>query len=115
MIFALISIVFGAVAQVLLKKGMTAHSLSSWHFQKVISVFLDPYVLAGLGLYGASMLLWLKVLSFMPLSKAYPMVSLGYVLTVLAGVFYLGEHPSIYKFGGLLLIVAGVILINQGN
>lgn len=115
MLFALVSIVFGAIAQVLLKKGMAAHSLAPFHVHKLIDVFLDPFVLGGLGLYGASMLLWLKVLSFMPLSKAYPMVSLGYVLTVLAGIFFLGEHPNVYKFGGLVLIVAGVILINQGN
>ena len=44
-------------------------------------------------------------------SLAYPLVSLGVVLTTLAGIFILGESVSFYKVLGVSLIVAGVLAL----
>jgi multidrug transporter EmrE-like cation transporter len=44
-------------------------------------------------------------------SLAYPLVSLGFVLTMLFGVQWLGEPFSWQRLAGCGLIVAGVFLL----
>ncbi|UUX96842.1 multidrug efflux SMR transporter [Aquabacterium sp. J223] len=73
----------------------------------------QPYVVGGLVLYFASALVWLAVLTRVPLSAAYPFVGLGFVLTLLFGWLVLGESPSVARLAGTLLIVAGVVLVGR--
>jgi multidrug transporter EmrE-like cation transporter len=58
---------------------------------------VEPRVLAGVAAYAVSLIAWVLALSRVPVSVAYPMVSLGYVLTVLAAWWWLGESvtPSV--------------------
>lgn len=56
-------------------------------------------IIIGLTCYGLSMFFWLYVLSQMELSKAYPLVSLGYVITLFLGYWLLGESINNYKIG----------------
>ena len=69
--------------------------------------------LIGLGCYGVSMMLWIIALSRCDLSLAYPMLSLSYVLVYIAAVYWpkLGESASTLKTAGIMLIVAGVMLV----
>jgi len=41
--------------------------------------------------------------------------SLGYVLNALMGHFFLGEHISMARWSGTLLIVAGTVLVGMGS
>lgn len=68
----------------------------------------------GITCYFASMLLWIYVLSFLKLSRAYPLLSLAYVLVYLAAVFWpgLNEQISAEKNIGILIIVVGVIIVS---
>jgi multidrug transporter EmrE-like cation transporter len=117
MVFASVSL--SAVAQILLKLGMTsaavqsalssAPPLSTW-----LTIASNWHVLSGLMCYGASVLMWLKVLSKIELSLAYPLVSIGFVLVALMSRLYLGEVISTNRAGGILLIVFGVMLMGRG-
>ena len=83
----------GSHCPIPLKSGMNAIPLDSG---KGIAFILKEAVtniplLGGLTCYGLSMIFWLYVLSQMELSKAYPMVSLGYVFAMLLGYFLLDE------------------------
>jgi drug/metabolite transporter (DMT)-like permease len=40
-----------------------------------------------------------------------PVTSIGYVMTALAGRFFLHEHISIWRWAGIGLIVLGVTLV----
>ncbi len=63
--------------------------------------------------YGFSFILWFFVLSKMELSKAYPLISLGYVLTLVMGVFFLNESMSVAKITGIAFIMIGVFLLTR--
>lgn len=113
-LLAFISILLGAVAQYFLKMGMTNWSLKGSVVEMLRLLFYNYYLWSGILCYGVSMLFWLYVLSRMELSKAYPMVSLGYVITLLIGYFLLNEPLNVPKVVGILLIVAGVCFIARG-
>jgi multidrug transporter EmrE-like cation transporter len=71
----------------------------------------SAWVWAGLALYGASAALWIWVLSRLDVSLAYPLVSLGFVVTFAVGVIGLHEPFSWTRLGACGLIVAGVLLL----
>jgi multidrug transporter EmrE-like cation transporter len=65
----------------------------------------------GLCCYGVSVILWLGALSRVPVSVAYPMLSAGYVVNAIAAAFLFGEALSVPKVMGILLVIAGVVVL----
>ncbi len=65
----------------------------------------------GLGCYGVSVLLWLGALSRVPVSVAYPMLSIGYVVNAFAAALLFGEALSAGKLAAIGLICAGVFML----
>jgi len=61
-------------------------------------------------LYGLGAVVWLGVLSKWEVSKAYPLVGLGFAMTAVVGML-LGEQVSLLRFAGVALICSGVVLI----
>lgn len=107
---ALFCVLLSSAAQIAMKRGMSAPGsgdLGSTYGQALSS----PMVWLGLVLYGVSAVLWLWVLSRLDVSVAYPLVSLGFVVTLAAGVLWLGEPFSWLRVGGCTLIVVGVSLL----
>ncbi len=68
---------------------------------------------AGMVCYGMSLCIWLAALSKAPVSVAYPMLSIGYVLVAAVSVIWLDEILSPVKVLGIALICLGVILVSQ--
>lgn len=113
-IAALISIILGAIAQYLFKIGVTTISNNSKGIFHIIkNGIINPHLLVGIICYGFSLILWFYVLSKMELSKAYPMVSLGYIFTMLLGYFFLNEMITATKIVGIALIIVGVIVLTR--
>ena len=115
---ALASIALSAVAQVLLKLGMTGMGVrdaiaSGSPIGIVQAVLLSPGVVGGLVLYGLGTVLWLAVLARAELSQAYPFVGLSFVLTAAMGYFLFADALTLGRIGGIALIVAGVILVGR--
>ena len=100
-----ISILAGIAGQMLLKAGADAPDF--------FSQLLRPSTLAGLALYGAAALLYIIALRKIPMSVAFPSVSLSYALVAVLGHFLFGEPFGIKQIGGIVLITGGVVLINQ--
>ena len=71
----------------------------------------SPLVVGGLTCFGLSAVVWLFVLSRIPLSQAYPFVALGILVTVTAGAGLFGETISWQAMVGVGLIVVGVTLV----
>jgi multidrug transporter EmrE-like cation transporter len=117
----LASVLLSAGSQVLLKIGMTSPAVQAAlaggnpALKAAQVVGTSPFVVIGLLCFGLSALLWLLVLSRIPLSSAYPMVSLGIVITVLAGRFWFGEPISFLKAAGVAFIVAGVVAVGAAG
>ena len=64
-------------------------------------------------LLGIGMLLWLAVLRVVPVSVAYPMLSLNFVLVAIAARLIWRETYSVQQWIGTLAIVAGVVLMGS--
>jgi multidrug transporter EmrE-like cation transporter len=68
---------------------------------------------SGMFCYAASVCVWLAALSKAPVSTAYPMLSLGYVIVAGVSALWLGETLSPAKVLGIALICAGVVLVSR--
>ncbi|MBA0171199.1 4-amino-4-deoxy-L-arabinose-phosphoundecaprenol flippase subunit ArnF [Pectobacterium versatile] len=118
-IWAIISIVLASTAQVLMKSGMLAlPSISFAHWPSLSSLVAGwpvVAVLVGVICYGLSMVCWFMVLRYLPLSRAYPLISLSYAVVYLAAVFlpWLNEPMSLRKTLGVLIILLGVWLVSR--
>jgi multidrug transporter EmrE-like cation transporter len=110
-IVALISILLSAFAQLLMKIGMTAVRLAADGGSLLLAAALNPFVLGGLCAYGVSAVLWLLVLSRVPLSLAYPLVSLAFIAVVVLSALVLHEPVSATRIAAVALIVCGVIVL----
>jgi multidrug transporter EmrE-like cation transporter len=61
--------------------------------------------------YGLSLIVWIIGLSRVPVSQAYPLLSLGYVVTAVLALTLLGEQVSALRWVGIVVIIAGVWLV----
>lgn len=116
----LLSIGLATAGQLLLKAGMTdagvVVELSPGTLLQLVGTILTSWkLLLGLAAFGMSALFWLVTLSRVPLSTAYPIVSLSYVLILGFGTLVLGERPGWVVWSGAGLIMMGVSLIGIGQ
>jgi multidrug transporter EmrE-like cation transporter len=107
-----------AVAQLLLKLATRPLAqFSDFGFATVWSSMAllaqSPPFWAGMICYGASLCVWLAALSRAPVSVAYPMLSLGYVVVAGVSALWLEEPLSLAKLLGIALICAGVVLVSR--
>jgi multidrug transporter EmrE-like cation transporter len=111
----LCGVVLNAAAQLLLKAGTNSVGQFAFTADNVVPVglrlALEPYILAGIGCYLVSLVVWLMALSRTDVSIAYPMLSLGFVINAAAAWFLLGESVSALRLGGVALIVLGVVVV----
>ena len=70
-------------------------------------------IITGILFFVSSMILWIKVISTMELSKAYPSVSLSYVVVFVLSIFLFSETVSPDKIIGLILVSAGVYCLHM--
>jgi multidrug transporter EmrE-like cation transporter len=112
---AIASIILSVAAQFLLKAGMSSVEIKQAISQPLTIrlpwiIFTNKFIFGGFFLYGLGAIVWLKVLATWDVSKAYPLVGLGFGLTVLVGMV-LGESITMFRILGILLICEGVWLI----
>jgi len=111
----LLGVLLNAVAQLMLKEGMlrVGHFAFAWaNLMPVgLQVAGNLFVLGGLSLYAISVVVWLLVLSRVPVGFAYPMLSIGYIVNAIAGKYLFGETLSLTRIAGILVIITGVYLV----
>lgn len=107
MLLILGAVTFSAAGQLLLKSG--AQGLAALgHQEFLIAAARDARVVAGIVAWAASTICWLYVLRVAPLSRAYLLSSLTYVLVPLGGAYVFGENLRRPHAVGMVLILAGV-------
>lgn len=70
---------------------------------------------SGMMCYALSVCVWVAALSKAPVSTAYPMLSLGYVVVAAVSVAWLGESLTPGKMLGIALICTGVVLVSRSS
>ena len=114
MVLILGAVAFSAAGQLLLKSG-AQRLVGLGRLEFLLAVARDMRVLSGLAAWAASTLCWLYVLRVAPLSRAYGLTSLTYVLILLASVFLFGEQVRRLHVVGTVLIVIGIACLLHGE
>ena len=111
----LTGVLLNAAAQLLLKAGTNVVGHFEFNLDNLIPVglklALEPHILGGLGCYVISVVVWIMALSRVPVSIAYPMLSIGYVVNALIAWQWFGEALAAQKMAGIAFIIVGVYLV----
>lgn len=115
------SVILITLAQLCLKAGVTIlpeFKLNhQWMDDNWLLENLPEFGLIFIGLIGyvLSMVCWLFALKFLALSKAYPLISLSYVLVYLFAVTlpWFNESATLIKFVGVVFILLGIWIISR--
>ena len=89
---------------------------SGAYFPKIGSAFaayLNPYFLIAITLYFGLTVFWIWLIKFVPLSKAYPIVAISFVVTPLLAQVILAENLPKDLLVGSFLIITGIYLITR--
>ncbi|CAI8807723.1 undecaprenyl-phosphate-alpha-L-Ara4N flippase -ArnE subunit [Pseudomonas sp. IT-P2] len=73
----------------------------------------SPWLWLALLALGAGLLVWLLVLQRLPVSIAYPMLSLNFVIITLIARFVFREPVDAQHWFGVVLVIGGVALLGQ--
>lgn len=110
-------VLLNAGAQLALKQGTRTIGSFSFSLENVvpvgIKVLSNPFMLAGFGCYVLSVIVWILVLSRVEVSYAYPLLSVGYIVTAFAGQLLFDEALNPSRWIGILVICLGVYLITR--
>lgn len=114
-LFLITGVFLNAAAQLLLKAGtnrLGIITLTTDNWPSTLSRMAgEGYFIAGVTFYGVSLIVWIIGLSRVPVSVAYPMLSLGYIVNAIAAHYLFGEAVTVQRWLGIGFIVAGVYLV----
>ncbi len=102
-----LSIVFSAASQVLLKRGASDHVSEMW---LGVNGLQSGWVWLGIAAMIASLFSWLHALRSIPLSLAFTLAGASHVLVPLGSWLWLGEAIPGRRWLGILLVTAGVLV-----
>ena len=117
--FALIltGVLLNAAAQLFMKagtntRGVISFTADAW-FSQALRIGFNPHILGGMACYAISLVVWIMALSRVPVSIAYPMLSIGYVVSAFAAWYLFGETLSAARWSGIGFIIVGVFLVSR--
>lgn len=101
-----------AAGQLLFKSAALRYAASAGNTgERLFGLVQNGSFIAAVVLYAALAILWVWVLSFTSLSRAYPFVAIAFAITPLLGGLVFGEALPLRLFIGLLLILCGLFFI----
>ena len=114
------AMLFSTTGELFLKKGM--NEIGTFDFASastvvptLLKIAANPNIWIGFIGFGGGSIFWLSVISRVPLSLAYPMLALSYVIIAIESWIFLGEgfHPM--RIVGAIVVGVGVALIGIGS
>ena len=110
-------VMLNAAAQILMKAGTNAIGHFEFSVENILPIgwklATEWHIVTALFCYGISVVVWILALSRVPVSIAFPMLSMAYVVNALAAYYLLGEPFSTTKLVGMGVIILGVIIISR--
>lgn len=117
--FALIftGVMLNAAAQILLKAGTNAVGHFEFSAENILPIGLklvsEWHIIVALSCYVIGVVVWILALSRVPVSIAFPMLSMAYVVNAIAAWYLLGEAFNPIKLVGMGVIILGVVIISR--
>ncbi len=110
-------VMLNAAAQILMKAGTNAVGHFEFSMENILPIGLklatEWHIVGALFCYAFSVVVWILALSRVPVSIAFPMLSMAYVVNAIAAYYLLGEPFSATKLVGMGVIILGVIIISR--
>ena len=109
------AVIITSTAQLMFKHGM--EQIGHFEFQPDVMIAVLPKLLSNpfiwLGLIGefSALVFYLWVISRVPLSLAYPVLAMNYLVVVLESALFLGESVSWTRIIGVVIIIVGVGIV----
>ncbi len=115
------TLLLGFICAVMIASGqllwkMSFNQLAIENFlsiQTIKKVFSNPLFLSGFFIYGMATVFWMYLLNNYKLSHIYPVISLTYVVSLIASALLLKESIPFIRWIGVIVICAGIILVVQ--
>ncbi len=99
--------------QVLQKLGADRGLKQATTKTQMLRALLQWEIVLAVICLGTALVLWLLVLYQMQVSRAFPFISGGFIVVLLAARFILHETVSWWRWFGVVFIIAGISLIAQ--
>ena len=110
-------VMLNAAAQILMKTGTNSIGHFDFSMGNILPVgwklATEWHIVTALFCYALSVVVWILALSRVPVSIAFPMLSMAYIVTALAAWYLLGEPLSLTKMAGIGVIILGVVIISR--
>jgi len=113
--FLMSGVLLNAGAQLLLKAGthetgVLTLTRDNWT-ETLLRMATQGHFVLGAACYVLSLFVWILGLSRVPVSVAYPLLSVGYVVNAIAAHYLFGEAVTVTRWLGIGFIVVGVWLV----
>jgi drug/metabolite transporter (DMT)-like permease len=106
----LLNILLLVTGQIVWKIGLD--KAGGFHLQNAVHVLLSPLILLGIFIYGVATVIWLYVLSRLPISVAYPLQSFAYALALLVAFLVFKETIPLNRWIGAAVILTGITILS---
>jgi multidrug transporter EmrE-like cation transporter len=110
-------VLLNVAAQLLIKAGTNAIGYFEYSRDNILPIgwklATDFHIIAALGCYLLSVVIWILALSRVQVSIAYPLLSMGYVVNAVAAWWFFNEAFNPMKVVGIGVIILGVVLISR--
>ncbi len=91
--------------------GQLFFKMASKDFELSFSFLLNWKLWVALAIYGVSTAMFIYALKHGNLSVLYPILATSYIWVALFSILFLGEKFPVYKWIGIILIIAGVFIV----
>lgn len=106
----LLAAVLESVGQISFKKGAIAHG-DIKGIRYYLKLLQTRWVLLGISAYAVEMVIWVFLLSYVPLSIAFPLSGFQQLIIILFSVFVLKEKINNLEWLGAGFITLGISII----
>lgn len=117
MIYVFISIIIAIAGQILLKTGISKIGKIEFSLTMllplIIKILTNHFIIIGIICYVIGLFTWILALSKVPISLAYPLLSISYVIIVVISSIFFHEHISLIRWIGVGVIILGVFLLTR--
>lgn len=113
----LTGVLLNAAAQILMKAGTNAIGYFEFSVKNIVPIgwklATEWHIVTALFCYALSVVVWILALSRVPVSIAFPMLSMAYIVNAIAAWWLLGEEFNPTKLAGMAVIIVGVIILSR--
>lgn len=78
-----------------------------------VKMFLDPIIILALGSAFVASFFWLRAMSILDITKAYPLTMLSPIIIFVYAIFALDEKVTVVNIIGLTLTIVGLVLVTK--